>query len=131
MNFNRNIAIIFILESKLAKGQFDFDYLNENFTNQELAELHLQCCEYEYREEQPEPKVFSIESQIVDNLVAASYLILSLKTAKEAGYTIVHDHWAQGCYDIYSIDDAIERFETNNLVMHEVVIEGINGDLPF
>lgn len=61
-----------------------------------------------------ENKILEIESQIVDSDSAADYLRLSLRLAKEAGYTQVRDNWGIRAWDDMTIDEAIEKFKRPN-----------------
>lgn len=56
-------------------------------------------------------KWLEIESQICDTHIECFMLTEVLRLAKEAGYTNVKDHWADKCYDEYTIDEAIEKFK--------------------
>lgn len=57
-------------------------------------------------------KILQVETQIINSHEAASYYGLALQLAKEAGYTHVRDNWGPGGYDDFTIDEAINNYET-------------------
>lgn len=100
-----------LIRKAIYKGDtYDFGY----YVNDDRCVLYEEGC----RNMQDAISVFTdevrffleIESQIVSSLCGASYLMLALKLAKQAGYTHVRDNWAPKSYDEYTIDEAIEKF---------------------
>lgn len=66
-----------------------------------------------------EQKVLKIETQIITGVLEVSLLMQLLKVAKEAGYTHVRDNYAQGSYDEYDIDEAIQKFNHSTMITGE------------
>lgn len=69
-------------------------------------------------------RTLDVESQALESRNEAILLERLIRTADQAGYVRVRDHWGPGAYDEYKMTEAIEKFRVRPEINDD-------DDLPF